>query len=191
MFNVLPPRQDFDHAIELKESFISKVAKIYLLNPQEMDTYKEFIEENLKTGWIRPSKSPQASPFFFVKKKDGKLHPVQDYRYLNEHTIKNAYPLPLITDLIDNLCHFSCFMKFDVHWRYNNIRIKEGDEWKATFITQLGLFEPTVMFFSLCGSPLTFQAFMNYNFADYIRDGWLVIYMDDLAIGADSQEDEQ
>ena len=76
-----------------------------------------------------------------------------------------------------------------MHWVYNNIRIKEGDEWKAAFITLLGLFEPTVMFFSLCGSPPTFQAFMNFNFADYIREGWLVIYMDNLTIGASSAED--
>ena len=68
----------------------------------------------MKTGRIRPSKSPQASPFFFVKKKDGKLRPVQDYRYLNEHTVKNAYPLPLVSDLVDNLRQFSLFTKFDV-----------------------------------------------------------------------------
>ena len=103
MFDALPPRQDFNHAINLKESFVPKVAKIYPLNPQEEDTCKEFIEENLKTGRIRPLKSPQASPFFFVKKKDGKLHPVQDYCYLNEHTVKNTYSLPLIADLVDNL----------------------------------------------------------------------------------------
>ena len=168
-----------------------KVAKIYPLNPQEVDACREFIEENLKTGRIRPSKSPQASPFFFVKKKDGKLCPVQDYRYLNDHTVKNAYPLPLITDLVNNLQQFSRFTKFDVHWGYNNIRIKEGDEWKAVFITQLGLFEPTVMFFRLCGSPPTFQAFMNYNFTDYIREGWLVIYMDNLAISTSSVEDKE
>ena len=64
-------------------------------------------------------------------------------------------------------------------------------EWKAAFITQLGLFEPTVMFFGLCRSPLTFQAFMNYNFTDYICKGWLVIYMDDLTIGASSEDDEE
>ena len=81
-------------------------------------------------------------------------------------------------------------MKFNVRWGYNNICIKKGDEWKAAFITQLGLFELTVMFFGLCSSPPTFQAFMNYNFADYIREGWLIIYMDNLAISADSQEDE-
>ena len=78
-FNTLPPQQDFDHAIDLKESFMPKVAKLYPLNPEELAACQAFINENLKTGWIRPSKSPQASPFFFVKKKDGKLRPVQDY----------------------------------------------------------------------------------------------------------------
>ena len=136
------------------------------------------MEENLQTGRIQPSKSPQASPFFFVKKKDGKLRPVQDYWYLNKHMVKNTYPLPLISNLV--------ITKFDVQWGYNNIQIKEGDEWKAAFITPLGLFKPTVMFFGLCGSPPTFQAFMNHNFADYIHQQWLVIYMDDLAIGAHS-----
>ena len=89
-FDILPPWRDFDHAIDLKELFVLKVAKVYPLNPQEVDMCKEFIEENLKTGRIQPSKSPQASPFFFVKKKDGKLCPVQDYQYLNDHMIKNV-----------------------------------------------------------------------------------------------------
>ena len=165
-----------------------KVAKLYPLNPKELTACHAFVDKNLKTGWIRPSKSLQASPFFFIKKKDGKLQPVQDYQYLNEHTVKNTYPLPLVSDLVDNLRQFSLFTKFDVQWGYNNIQIMEGDEWKAAFITPLGLFEPTVMFFGLCGSPPTFQAFMNFNFADYIREGWLVIYMDDLAIGAHSTD---
>ena len=102
-FNALPPWRDFDHAIDLKESFTPKVAKLYPLNPEELTACQVFVDENLKTGRIRPSKSPQASPFFFVKKKDGKLRPVQDYHYLNEHTVKNTYPLPLVSDLVDNL----------------------------------------------------------------------------------------
>ena len=189
MFNTLPPCQSFNHIIDLKDLFVPKVAKLYPLNPQEVDACKAFVEENLQTGQIWPSKSPQASPFFFIKKKDGKLWPVQDYQYLNEHMVKNAYPLPLISDLVDNLWQFSHFTKFDVCWGYNNVRIKEGDEWKAAFITPLGLFEPTMMFFGLCGSPLTFQAFMNHNFADYICEQWLVIYMDDLVIRAHSTAD--
>ena len=188
-FDALPPCRDFDHTIDLKETFTLKVTKLYLLNPEELTACRAFVDKNLKTGRIRPSKSPQASPFFFIKKKDGKLCPVQDYHYLNEHTVKNAYPLPLVSELINNLCQFSIFTKFDVWWGYNNIRIKDSDEWKAAFITPLGLFEPMVMFFRLCSSPPTFQAFMNFNFANYIREGWLVIYMDDLAIGAYSSND--
>ena len=69
MFNTLPPHQSFDHAIDLKDSFIPKVTKLYPLNPQEVDACKAFVEENLQTGQIQPFKSPQASPFFFVKKK--------------------------------------------------------------------------------------------------------------------------
>ena len=98
-----------------------KVAKLYPLNPTELTACQAFIDENMKTGRIRPLKSPQASPFFFVKKKDGKLRPVQDYRYLNGHTVKNAYPLPLVSDLVNNLRRFSLFTKFDVRWGYNNI----------------------------------------------------------------------
>ena len=120
-FDALSPRRDFNHAIELKESFTPKVAKLYPLNPKELVACQTFVNENLKTGRIRPSKSPQASPFFFVKKKDGKLQPVQDYCYLNEHTVKNAYPLPLVSDPVNNLHQFSLFTKFDVQWGYNNI----------------------------------------------------------------------
>jgi len=94
-----------------------------------------------------------ASPFFFVKKKDGSLHPTQDYRKLNDATIKNRYPLPLISELIDKLGNAKIFSKMDVRWGYNNIHIKEDDEWKAAFRTNLGLFEPTVMFFGLTNSP--------------------------------------
>ena len=73
----------------------------------------------------------------------------QDYRYLNEFTKPNAYPLPLILDLMIKLKGSKYFTKLDIRWGYNNVCIKEGDEWKATFITNKGLFKPTVMFFGL------------------------------------------
>ena len=110
--------------------------KIYPLNPMEQKQLDEFPKEQLDTGRIQPSKSPMASPFFFVKKKDGALQPVQDYRKLNEMTIKNRYPLPLISELIDQLAGAKYYSKMDVWWGYNNIQIKEGDEWKATFRTK-------------------------------------------------------
>src|SRR5215470_18688165 len=117
------------------------------MSPIEQEELDRFIEENIRKGYIRPSKSPMASPVFFVKKKDGKLQFVQDYRRLNEFTVKNCTPLPLVSDIINRLRGAKYFTKFDVRWGYNNIRIKEGDEWKAGFATNRGLFEPTVMFF--------------------------------------------
>jgi len=80
-----------------------KDCKIYVLNVKEQEELDKFLEEHLKSGRIRPSKSPCAAPFFFVKKKDSSLRPVQDYRRLNEATIKNKYPLPLIQELIDKV----------------------------------------------------------------------------------------
>ena len=99
---------------------------------QERVALDEFLDENLRTGRIRPSKSPMASPFF-VKKKDGSLRPVQDYRKLNESMVKNCYPLPLIQELVDKLKGSRVFSKLDIHWGYNNVQIKKGDEGKVAF----------------------------------------------------------
>ena len=106
-----------------------------------------FLKEALTKDYIVPSKSLIASPVFFVKKKDGHLRFVQDYRKFNEITIKNHYPLPLAADIINRLKGVRIFTKFDVQWGYNNIWIKEEDQWKAAFITNWGLFELQVMYF--------------------------------------------
>jgi len=135
-----------DHKIEMKDGFIPKSIKNYNFTPVEQIKLDKFLKENLEKGYIRPSQSPMASPFFFVsKKEEGKLRPCQDYRYINDWTIKNAYPLPLILEIIDKLKGAKYFTKLDVQWGYNNIWIKKGDEWKAAFKTNRGLFEPTVM----------------------------------------------
>src|SRR6185503_18535737 len=125
-FDELPPRRPWDHAIELIPGTDPKLdCKVYPLSVQEREELDKFLEENLRTGRIRPSKSPMASPFFFIKKKDGSLRPVQDYRKLNELTIKNRYPLPLISELIDSLQNAKYFTKLDIRWGYNNVRIKK------------------------------------------------------------------
>jgi hypothetical protein len=123
-----------------------------------------------------------ASPVFFIKKKDGSLRLVQDYQMLNEMTIKNKYPLLLIPELINQLRRAKYFTKLDVRWGFNNVRIKEGDEWKAAFRTNRGLFEQLVMFFGLTNSPATFQTMMNEIFIDMISEGVVVIYLDDILI---------
>jgi len=164
-----PESHVWDHVIELKPGAPSTLpGKIYALLQLELQELQNFVKEHLTKGYIRPSRSPYTAPFFFIKKKDGKLRPVQDYRRLNEWTIRNRYPLPLIPQLINRVRMKKLFTKFDVHWGYNNVRIKEGDKWKAAFITNEGLYEPTVMFFGLTNSPATFQAMMNAIFEDEI-----------------------
>lgn len=165
--------------------------KCYPLSPAEQKQLDEFLEENLRTGRIRPSKSPMAAPVFFVKKKDGSLRLVQDYRKLNAMTVKNRYPLPLISDLVDKLRNARYFSKLDVRWGFNNVRIKEGDEWKAAFRTTRGLFEPLVMFFGLTNSPSTFQTMMNDLFRELITEGVVIIYLDDILIYTKTREEHR
>ena len=157
------------------------------MNPKEMDTCKEFIDKHLKSGKICKSQSPL--PFFFVQKKDGGLHPCRDYWYLNEHTMKNAYPLPLISALINKLKGAQYFSKMDIQWGYNNIHIKEGDKWKAAFITPYSLYKLLVMFFGQCNSPP--QPFMDSAFGDMIAEGWLIIYMDNVLVFTETKEECQ
>ena len=99
--------------------------KVYPLSREERKEVHKFINEQLRKEYIRPSKLPQMAPVFFVGKKDGKKQMVQDYRYLNEWTVKNNYPLPLISDVIENIGTKKVFMKIDLRWEYNNVRIKE------------------------------------------------------------------
>ena len=159
------------------------------MTSEEQIKLDEFLTENLCKEYIQPSKSSMASPFFFVSKKDSnKLWPCQDYRRLNEGTIKNVYPLPRIGDLLDELKGAKYFTKLDLRWRYNNVRIRKGDEWKAAFKTNQGLFKPLVMFFRLYNSPVTFQNMMNDIFQDEINEGWILIYMNDILIFAKDKD---
>ena len=165
--------------------------KTYNLMLNEQKELDDFLDENLKSSHIWPSKSPFVSTFFFIKKKDGHLCPVQDYQKLNNITIKNCYPLPLISELIDKLKTAKYFTKLNIHRGYNNIQMKDGDEWKAAFQANQGLFEPLVMFFRLTNSPATFQTMMNHLFWDLINWGKVVVYMDDIMIFTSTIEEHQ
>jgi len=130
-----------------------------------------------------------AAPVFFIKKKDGSLRLVQDYRALNSMTVKNKYPLPLISELILQLRGARYFTKLDVHWGFNNVCIKLRDEWKAAFRTNQGLCEPLVMFFGMTNSLATFQTMMNDIFQDLIAEGIMVVYLDDILIFTRTEEE--
>ena len=148
-------RKLWDHAIDIKEGFVLEKRKVYPLSREEREEVCEFILEQLRKEYIRPSKSSQTAPVFFLGKKYGKKRIVQDYYYINEWTIRNNYPLPLISDVIKNIRTKRVFTKMDLRWSYNNMQIKKENEWKAAFTTPEGSFEPTVIFFSLMNSPAT------------------------------------
>ena len=185
----MPIRKPWDHAIDMKDTFVPKKGRLIPLSPQEQQEVSDFIDDQSRKGYIQPLKSLQTSPVFFVPKKDGKKRMVQDYRYLNEHTVKNNYPLPLIRQLSEKLQGAKLFTKMDLRWGYNNVRIKEGNEWKAAFTCHRGSFESLVMYFGLCNSPATFQAMMNEIFAD--MEDVVVVYIDDLLIFTKSDDQEE
>jgi len=181
-FDELPPHHEWNYAIELVSGAKLHDCKVYLLSPGQQCELDMFIKENLISYQIRLLKSPLASLFFFIQKKDGSLCSIQNYHYLNFITIKNKYPLSLISDLINKLKNVTTFTKFNVWWGYNNICIHSGDEWKVAFKTNCGIFEPLVMFFRLTNSPATFQAIMNKIFAEEIWERHIVIFLDEILI---------
>jgi len=132
-FNILLEYRQWDHAIKLIPGLEPKSSKVYPLSLVEQKELDSFLEENLCTGQIHPSKSPIAALMFFIKKKDGLLRLVQDYHALNSMTVKNKYPFLLISELVSQLRRTRYFIKLDVCWGFNNVCIKPGDEWKAAF----------------------------------------------------------
>jgi len=184
----MPTRKVWDYAIDLKETFKPRKGRIYPLSKNKREEVQNFVEDQLRKGYIRLSKSPQTLPVFFIRKKDGSKRMVMDYHNLNDQIVKNNYPLPLITDLIDNMGSKKIFTKMDLRWGFNNVRIKEGDEWKGAFTMHVGSFEPTVMFFGITNSPATFQVMMNKILRNLINEGKVAAFVDNVLVGTETEE---
>ena len=161
---------------------------IYNLSPVELETLREYIDENLGNGFIRHFRSPAGAPIFFVKKKNGSLRLVVDYRGLNKVTIRNRYALPLISNLLERLSGAKYFTKLDLRGAYNLVRIRPGDEWKTAFRTHYGHFEYTVMPFGLTNALAIFQHMANDIFQDFL-DIFTIVYLDDILIYSKTQEE--
>ncbi|TPX16414.1 uncharacterized protein E0L32_012424 [Thyridium curvatum] len=177
----LPPHSHYDHEIPLKPGTQPKFQKIYGLNELQLSELKKYLEENLRKGYIRPSQSPAGYPILWVPKKNGEWRMCVDYRQLNDITVKNRYPLPLITELRDRLHGANWFTALDLPGAYNLIRIKEGDEWKTAFRTRLGHYEYLVMPFGLTNAPASFQNMINDVLRKYLDD-FVIVYLDDILI---------
>ncbi|QRW21810.1 Retrotransposable element Tf2 protein [Rhizoctonia solani] len=187
-FKVLPPHREYDISIDLVQDAKLSPGPLYGMTDAESKALKQHIDKELATGKIRPSTSSTGTPVMFVKKADGSLRLVVDYRKLNDVTHKNVYPLPRQDNLMAKLRHAKIFTKLDLRWGYNNVQIKEGDKWKTAFRTKYGLFEYLVMPFGLTNAPAAFQHFMNNLFRDLI-DVTVVIYLDNILIFSEDPKD--
>ena len=184
----LQPHKPWDHEIKLKPDTFPKKFKIYPLNPAQRKALDEYVDDSLAKGFIQESKSPAGYPVFYVPKPDGGLRLCVDYRQLNEITVKNAYTLPLIQELRDQLQGAKWFTKFDIPSAFHRIRIKEGDEWKTAFRTHKGHYEYLVMPFGLTNAPASFQAYINNVLREHI-DVFVCVYIDDILIYSRTREE--
>ena len=184
----LPPHRHYDCAINLLSGTTPPRGQIFSLSLPEHKAMEEYINDALASGFIRPSTLPAGAGFFFVGKKDGGLRPCIDYRGLNKVTIRNRYPLPLMSTAYDLLQGATVFSKLDLRNAYHLIRIRQGDEWKTAFNTPSGHYEYQVMPFGLTNAPAVFQALINDVLRDMINR-FVFVYLDDILIFSKSLQE--
>ncbi len=178
-----------DYAIKLVNDWQALYGPIYSLGSVELKTLKAYMENNLASGFIRPSKPPVGTPILFDKKPDGSLRLCMDYRDLNNLTIKNRYPLPLVGESLDRLGRAQRFTQLNLTNAYHRMRIREGDEWKTAFRTRYGHFKYQVMPFGLTNAPATFQGYINKILAEKL-DVFVIVYLDYILIYTKSEGEE-
>ena len=178
---VLAPYHSYDLKINLEEGAQPLVGPIYSLLVSEQEVLKEFIKENLNTGFIRPTSSPHGAPVLFIKKKDGSLCLCVDFCGVNCISKKNCYLLLLISNLLDSPYKAWVYSKIDLCHAYHLVHIANGNEWKTAFRTYYRSFEWSIMSFGLTNAFAVFQQFMNDIFSDLL-DVCVVIYLDDILI---------
>ncbi|KAG1095701.1 hypothetical protein G6F40_012350 [Rhizopus arrhizus] len=177
----------FEHKIVLKPDATPVRSVPFRLTWEENEFLEKELNSMLELGIIRPSKSgAYSSPCFFVKKKDGSRRMVLDYRKLNQMTVSNAYPLPLISELLDSLGGAKFFTTMDMAFGYWQVPMAEDSIEKTGFVTKKGIYEFLVMPFGLTSAPSTFQAMMNSILGEYIGKFCLVFIDDVLIFGGDS-----
>jgi transposase InsO family protein len=177
-----------EHAINLKPNTVPPFQSLRNLSASELEALRQYLATAEANGWIRRSVSEAGAPIVFAQKKDGSMRLCVDYRGLNDLTIKDRTPLPLIAETLDRLSGAQVFSALDLKDAYYRIPIKRGDEWKTAFRTRYGHFEYMVMPFGLTNAPATFQAYINKALAGYL-DEFCVVYLDDILIYSKTTEE--
>ncbi|KZZ87131.1 Ribonuclease H-like protein [Ascosphaera apis ARSEF 7405] len=184
----LPAHSQHDHPIELKPGAIPPFSRARPTPPAHRETIRKVIEDGLRKGTLRPSTSSACSPILLVAKPSGGVRMCVDYRKLNELTVKRRHPIPLLSETLTNLGKAQWYTKLDIRAAFNQLRIREGDEWLTSFATRLGQFEWLVMPFGLCGAPATWQAYIQSIIRPWI-DRFVTAYLDDILIYSDTKDE--
>ena len=188
--DTLSEHRTYDHAIHLKEGSQPPASALYGMSRNEMQELRRYLDENLAKGFIRASRSQAASPVLFVKKPGGGLRFCVDYRGLNAITVKNRYPLPLISETLNRLSRAKVFTKLDIISAFNRLRIREGDEALTAFRTRFRLFKYLVMPFGLCNGPTSFQHYIKDTLREYLDD-FCTAYLDDILIYSEIEAEHE
>lgn len=183
----LPPTRGMAFEINLKPGESPPVRPVIRLSTSELKELKKQLRKLLDKGLIRPSTSPYGAPVFFVKKKNGDLRMVCDYRALNKITISDANPIPLINETLDQISEASVFSQIDLIWGYHQMRIKEEDCHKTAIRTRFGSFEWKVLCFGLRNAPAAFTRLLSHLLQELYGD-CMVLYLDDILIYSQSIE---
>ena len=186
----MPPDRDIEFLIELLPGTGPISKRPYQMPAKDLEEIKTQINELLEKGYIRPSSSPWGAPVLLVENKDGSLRMVVDYHALNEVTIKNKYPLPMINDLFEQLQAAKVFSKIDLRSGYHQLKIREQDIPKTTFTRRYGLYEYTVMSFGLTNTPAYFMNMMNKAFMEFL-DKFVVVFIDDILVYSKNKEEHK
>jgi hypothetical protein len=183
----LPEHQEWDLTIPLKPGTQPPNENLRRTDSLKAQQIREFLDDRLSKGWIEESKSPCGCNVLFVPKKDGEDRLCCDLRGINNITIKDSHPLPLIAEIQDRLSKAIVFTKLDIKDAYHQVRIKEGEEWKTAFKTRYGTYQWKVMPFGLTNAPACFQRLINTALKGYL-DIFCTAYLDDIIIYSEQEE---
>jgi hypothetical protein len=186
----IPPERDATFEIKLIPGMQPIHKASYRMAPKEQVELERQLDDLLAKGFIRPSRSPWASPVLFVEKKDKSKRLCVDYRALNQVTIKNKYLLPRIKVLFEQLRGAQVFSKIDLNSGFHQLRIHEEDIEKTTFCTRYGHFEFIVMSFGLTNAPAAFMEAMNRMLHEFLDD-FVVVFLDDILIYSKTEEEHE
>ena len=180
----LPPHRTYDHQLEfIDEDAKTRLPKsrIYPMSSHKLEQIKKYLDENLRKGFITPSKAPFASPVLFAEKPNGDLRFCVDYRRLNAITKRNRYPIPLIDEVLARIQGCKFLTRLDIIAAFNKLRMHPGSEDFTTFVTSLGAYKYRVLPFGLTNGPASYQQYMNDILFQYIND-FCQVYLDDILI---------